>query len=88
MTSFQKLREDRELLIERKRELIAKMKEFNLDELNTHGAWQKAIKEMDELRNNFRQIGRINLPENDVVWEEFREVNRTFNRAKNAFYKI
>jgi hypothetical protein len=84
---FSKLREDRELLIERKRALIESMKQFKLDELKTHGNWQKAIKEMDELRNNFRQIGRINLPENDVVWEEFREVNRTFNRAKNAFYK-
>lgn len=84
---FKKLREDREVLIERKRDLIAKMKEFNLEAFKTHGAWQKAIKEMDELRTNFRQIGRINLAENDVVWEEFREVNRSFNRAKNAFYK-
>ncbi len=84
---FKKLREDREILIERKRELVENMRAFDTSGLKTHGAWQNAIKQIDELRNDFRNIGRINLPENDVVWEEFREVNRSFNRAKNAFYK-
>ena len=84
---YKDLRENREKLIEQKEAIVEKMKALNLDTLKTHGAWQGAIRSMEELREEFRKIGRINLPGNDVVWEAFREANRNFNRAKNNFYK-
>lgn len=84
---YKELRQQREKLIERKQEIVAELKAMNLDELNTHGAWQTAIKAVNTLRDEFKGIGRINLHANDVVWEEFREANKAFNHAKNSFYK-
>ena len=84
---YKNLRESREQLIAQKEAIVEQMKSFKFNELKTHGAWQSAIKKIDELREEFKKIGRINLPANDEVWEAFREANRNFNRAKNAFYK-
>jgi hypothetical protein len=84
---FKQLRENREELIERKKQLVEAMHKLDLSKLKTHGAWQSTIKKMDEFRNEFRQIGRINLAENDTVWESFREANRNFNRVKTSFTK-
>ena len=80
-------------LNEKREELIAKKKEI-LEKLNarpkkhdTHRKWQDAIKEVEAIREEFRKIGRINHPENDLLWDAFREEMRAFNKAKNGFYK-
>lgn len=84
---FKDLRASREELLERKKEILKKFEDMSLDDLNTHSAWQGAIKAVNKLRDEFKAIGRINLPGNDEVWELYREVNQRFNRTKNAFYK-
>ena len=55
--------------------------------VSTHGAWQKAIKDLEILRKKFKSFGPLHHPKNDEIWERFREANREFNRAKNNFYK-
>jgi hypothetical protein len=84
---YRELRVEREKLIERKQEIVAALLSINVDDFKTHGAWQTGIKTVNALRDEFKNIGRINLAANDVVWEEFRNANRAFNQAKNAFYK-
>lgn len=84
---YRELRLQRETLIQRKNEIVAEIKKINLEELHTHSAWQSAIKTVSDFRDEFKNIGRINLPINDAIWEEFRAANRAFNLAKNEFYK-
>lgn len=81
------LRAQREDLLEQKRNIIAQIEALNVEALSTHGAWQTAMRKIEEYREAFKAIGRIGLPGNDIVWEAFREANRKFNRAKNQFYK-
>lgn len=83
---FSALREKRGELIEEKKKLIEQIKAVPTD-LNKHHLWQKAIKEVRTLGDAFKKIGRLNHPDNDLVWEQYREATRTFNRAKNDFYK-
>ena len=83
---YQKLREKRSELIEEKKEFIQKIREFPKD-FKKHGEWQKAIKEVNALSEGFKKIGRLNHPENDQVWEDFKTALREFNHAKNEFYK-
>lgn len=45
------------------------------------------MKKVDEIAGQFRKIGRVNHPENDRVWDEFRSVMGEFNHQKNQFYK-
>jgi hypothetical protein len=83
---YQKLREkSKELLIE-KRKLVEEIKAFP-QTYSRHHEWQNAIKEIGEIQEKFKKIGRLNIPENDDVWEELKGVLRDFNHSKNEFYK-
>jgi hypothetical protein len=84
---FEEQREKAEEKIKEKKSLVEKIKEFPLDKVKNHKQWQEAIKGVEAVRQAFIKIGRLNHPENDSVWEEFREVLRNFNHHKNNFYK-
>lgn len=74
-------------MIEQKKMLTKRIADFPFGNIKTHAKWQEAIKGVEAIRQEFRKIGRINHPENDAIWDEFREVLRDFNRQKNTFYK-
>ncbi len=84
---FESLKEKREELIEQKKQLVQKLQEYPFDKIDSHSGWQKAIKDIEVIRQEFQKLGRINHPENDVIWDQFREVLRNFNRKKNGYYK-
>jgi hypothetical protein len=83
---FDKLRERRDELIREKRDIVGQMAAIPTD-YQRHKQWQEAIQKINELGEAFKKIGRLNHPENDSVWEAYREAQRNFNRAKNNFYK-
>ncbi len=80
------LREKAGEMVEAKKGLIEELKQIPAN-YDAHHKWQKAMKQVDEVAGKFRKIGRVNHPENDKVWEQFRQVIRDFNHAKNQFYK-
>ncbi|HAD97688.1 MAG TPA: hypothetical protein DCG19_09805 [Cryomorphaceae bacterium] len=84
---YESLKGKREELIAQKKELVQKLQDYPFDAIDSHSGWQKAIKDIEAIRQEFRKVGRINHPENDTIWDEFREVLRNFNRKKNGFYK-
>ncbi|WP_242118024.1 DUF349 domain-containing protein [Aestuariivivens sediminicola] len=73
--------------LEKKEEIIEKINAIALEEINSHGGWQKKIKEVESLRNDFFNAGKVPLKVNESTWAKFKEAVRTFNRKKNAFYK-
>ncbi len=73
--------------LEVKREIIGKIKEIATRKVNSHGTWQKLIKEVETLREDFFNAGKVPLKLNEETWTSFKEVVRNFNRNKNAFYK-
>ncbi len=81
------LRASREELLEKKKEIIAKLQNIDFAGLKTHSAWQNSIKEVNTLRDEFKNVGKITHAENEKLWEEFRSVIREFNKGKNEFYK-
>lgn len=52
-----------------------------------HGEWQKAIKKVNTLRDEFLAIGRVPKDKNTKTWDAFKQVTRNFNHLKNEFYK-
>lgn len=84
---YEDLKASRQERLDKKREFVDKMEAMDLKSFKTHRDWQGAIKEMNALRDAFKNQGRINLPGNDALWERYSEINRNFNRTKNAFYK-
>lgn len=83
---YQKLREKSKELLVDKRQLVEKIKAIPHN-FTRHHEWQNAIKEIGEIQDKFKKIGRLNIPENDEVWEELKAALREFNHAKNEFYK-
>lgn len=71
-----------------KREVIEKIKQLTADDKEaSHNYWQRKIKELEALRNEFFKIGKVPRYLNEQVWQEFKTATRNFNRSKNKYYK-
>lgn len=73
--------------LERKEQIIAEIVAVSEDKSNSHGAWQKKIKIIEQLREDFFNAGKVPLKVNETTWAKFKDAVRTFNRSKNSFYK-
>lgn len=73
--------------LETKREIIGKIHAIASRKVNSHGTWQKLIKEVETLREDFFNAGKVPLKLNEETWASFKEAVRSFNRNKNSFYK-
>jgi len=73
--------------LERKDDLISQIQAIANDQSNSHGSWQKKIKEVEALREAFFNAGKVPLKVNEATWAKFKDAVRTFNRGKNKFYK-
>ena len=73
--------------LERKEEIIAKIDAVVQDNANTHQAWQKKIKTIEALRQDFFNAGKVPIKVNEATWAKFKASVRAFNKKKNSFYK-
>lgn len=70
-----------------KQEIIQKIKDIAERPAKNHGGWQKLIKEIEALREEFFNAGRVPYKDNEKTWAEFKGAVRQFNRIKNEYYK-
>ena len=73
--------------LEKKLEIIEGIESVNTHKINSHGAWQSKIKEVEALRDAFFKAGKVPIKVNEATWSKFKDATKTFNRHKNAFYK-
>ena len=73
--------------LELKHEIISKINAIAEDETNNHSAWQKKIKSIEQLRQDFFNAGKVPIKVNEETWAKFKDSVRMFNRKKNALYK-
>ncbi len=73
--------------LEQKETIIAEISAVNEDPTNSHSAWQKKIKTIEKLRQDFFNAGKVPIKVNEATWAKFKDAVRTFNRGKNEFYK-
>ncbi|OUS00025.1 chromosome segregation protein [Flavobacteriales bacterium 33_180_T64] len=77
----------RESNLERKEDIISKIEVIAANTSNVHQAWQKKIKSIEALREEFFNAGKVPQKVNEATWSKFKGAVRNFNRNKNAFYK-
>jgi len=82
-----KLDEKYKANVDLKLAVIEKIKAIELGENDSHRAWQEHIKKLEALREEFFAIGRVPKSKNEEIWQLFRDSTKSFNAAKNAFYK-
>lgn len=74
--------------LELKLDVIESIKNLTTEErINSHNLWQKKIKALKKLRDDFFAIGRVPKEKNQPTWDKFKEACREFNQQKNAYYK-
>ncbi|SEQ50274.1 protein of unknown function [Hyunsoonleella jejuensis] len=73
--------------LEKKQDIISKIEAIAEESTNSHGGWQKKIKEIETLREAFFNAGKVPIKVNEATWAKFKDAVRNFNRKKNAFYK-
>ncbi|NND63729.1 MAG: DUF349 domain-containing protein [Flavobacteriaceae bacterium] len=73
--------------VDLKNEIIAKINEISEKTAPTHRAWQNAIKEVQKLRDQYFELGKVPRNKAKEIWNSFKESTRKFNREKNGFYK-
>ena len=84
---YSNLDKAREKNLEHKEEIISKIEAVAADTSSSHQAWQKKIKSIEALREDFFNAGKVPQKMNEATWAKFKGAVRTFNRNKNAFYK-
>jgi len=73
--------------LEVKHNIIAQIDELAKDDSNNHSIWQKRIKNLEDLRKQFFNAGKVPIKVNEATWAKFKTSVRAFNQKKNAFYK-
>jgi len=84
---FEEMDKAYEKNLEVKHDIISKIDALTQDDSNNHNAWQKKIKILEDLRNQFFNAGKVPTKVNEATWAKFKDSVRAFNRKKNTFYK-
>ncbi len=73
--------------LEVKHDIINSIDELTANNDSNHSTWQKKIKKIEVLRQEFFSAGKVPIKVNEATWAKFKESVRAFNRKKNSFYK-
>ena len=84
---FSELDKIYDLNLVKKNEIISKIKAIGSEKGNSHSVWQNKIKEIEVLRQEFFNAGKVPIKVNEATWTKFKAAVREFNSNKNAFYK-
>lgn len=84
---FDGLKEEFKDNLAKKKTVIEEIANFDVSNNKTHNDWQRSIKEIANLRQQFFDIGKVPRAKNNEIWEKFKEATKGFNKQKNNFYK-
>lgn len=84
---FDQLEEVYKENLAKKNEIIDRIKQEAEEAIENHSGWQKKIKKIEALRQEFFDAGKVPIKVNEATWAKFKDAVREFNRKKNAFYK-
>ncbi|WP_299055658.1 DUF349 domain-containing protein [uncultured Polaribacter sp.] len=84
---FREMRSKYQEIIENKLAVVAKLNAYDTSNNKVHNDWQKSIKEVEALRQEYFNAGKLPYSKSEDVWQKFKSATKKFNSAKNVFYK-
>jgi hypothetical protein len=84
---FKDLKSKFEGNIDLKLEVIDAINSIDTSNNKTRSDWQKSIKQVEELRKKFFNIGQVPRAKSDQIWNKFKDATKKFNVEKNRFFK-
>ena len=84
---FREMRSKYQEIILKKLEVVERLNAYDTSNNKTHNHWQKSIKEVEALRQEYFNAGKLPYSKSEEVWQKFKGATKKFNSAKNVFYK-
>lgn len=84
---FREMRSKYQIIIDKKNEIIATIDAYDTSKNESHNDWQKSIKDIEGLRQQYFSAGKLPYSKSEEVWQKFKAATKNFNSAKNVFYK-
>ncbi|WP_095070448.1 DUF349 domain-containing protein [Tenacibaculum jejuense] len=84
---YKDLRSKHQEIIDAKLVIVDKINNYDFTQNQTHKDWQKSIREVEALRKEYFDAGKLPYNKSEVVWQKLKEATKRFNTAKNKFYK-
>jgi hypothetical protein len=85
---FRVLKSQYQSIIEVKLVIISKIEAYDISKNKKHSDWQNSIKEIEALRKEYFDAGKLPYSKSEQVWKKFKAATKKFNNDKNVFYKI
>ena len=73
--------------LEKKLALIEQLKAIDIEQLKTNKQWDDAATAVQNIQQEWRNIGFAPKKQNQTIYEEYRQLCNAFFKAKTAFYK-
>jgi hypothetical protein len=84
---YKEMRSKFDEIIEKKMVAINAINAYDSSKNKTHNDWQKSINEIEKLRKEYFNAGKLPYAKSEEVWQKFKKATKKFNAAKNVFYK-
>ena len=84
---FREMRSKYQEIIDKKLAIVEKLNAYDTSNNKSHNDWQKSIKEVEVLRQEYFNSGKLPYSKSEEVWQKFKGATKKFNSAKNVFYK-
>ena len=84
---FVGLRQKEEENLVAKTALCEKLEAFDVSELKSYNAWDKAVEKVKKIQEEWRKLGFAPRKENQALFDRYRKACDSFFEKKTAFYK-
>ena len=84
---FKEMRSKYQQITEKKLEVIEAINAYDTSNNKNHSDWQKSINDIEALRKQYFNAGKLPYTKSEEVWQKFKKATKKFNSAKNVFYK-
>jgi len=74
-------------IIQKKLEIVAQIAKLDTSKNKNHNDWQESIVEIEKLRQAYFNVGKLPYAKSEEIWQQFKVATKSFNKAKNDFYK-
>ena len=84
---FRSLKSQYQDIIDKKLEIVETIENYDTSKNKKHSDWQKSINDIEVLRKQYFDAGKLPYNKSEDVWQKFKAATKKFNAAKNVFYK-
>jgi len=84
---FREMKSKYQEIVIQKLLVIDRLSAYDTSKNKTHKDWQNSINDIENLRQEYFNAGKLPYAKSEEVWQKFKTATKKFNSSKNHFYK-